>query len=628
MSGLRHIIKIAVVGFALACLSSVAQAPLDIRIALVIGNAAYKNVPKLNNSVNDAKSMSLVLRKLGFKVFDVIDASKTEMTRAIEQMQNELKGQQAVAMLYYAGHGLQLDWHNYMVPVDAKLQEATDVALQTVDIEQVIRVFKESGTRINIIVLDACRDNPFSGASGNKGLAQVDAPPGTYLAYATAPGNVAEDGNEASGNGLFTEYLLKELQRPAKIEDVFKRVRLQVRQRSQGRQIPWDSSSMEDDFAFNDGKKFTFNPEDLVREARAAKKNEDRLMREAQEAEEREKTIALERELAKQRLAEAQKIQELRARIKAEDEAKERERVLAIAADQERVKYIALAQTLEQARLSEAQRLKDLELSKLQAVEEDRRKKMSAETARERQFAEEKAEWDKIKESTNKGELYAFLNKYPSGLISELASAKLELLDKAKIKPQADQLGRAQEFAPRRYAVNDVFEFVAKDGYTDAVVWKQKFTVLKVDDEGADVQGVRSNTSDWTFRVAHAGAQHSDNSGKFDPPVTLMPAGKFQVGYKWQARTKFTSARTNKQEWLDVSGKVVGRESIEVPAGKFDTFKVELDMSYQYGNRMKLTIWTDPSIGAGIRNKIEFRSSGSSRTDISVRDLVSFKRAS
>jgi len=382
-----HLIKTAFVGVALASLSSVAQAPLDIRIALVIGNAAYKHIPELGNSGNDAKSMSVVLKKLGFKVFDVIDGSKAEMNRAIEQMQSQLKGQQAVAMLYYAGHGLQLDWHNYMVPVDAKLQQATDVPKQTVDIEQVIRVFKDSGTRMNIIVLDACRDNPFSGTTGSKGLAQLDAPPGTYLAFATAPGNVAEDGDEASGNGLFTQYLLKELQRPAKIEDVFKRVRLQVRQKSQGRQIPWDSSSLEDDFAFNDDKKFTFNPEDLIREARAAKEKEERLVREAQAAAEREKKIAQERELEKQRLAEAQKIQEQQARLKAEAEAKERERQLALAAEQERLKSIAAAQALEQARLAEAQRLKDLELAKAQAAEEEQRKKMSVEAARERQFA-------------------------------------------------------------------------------------------------------------------------------------------------------------------------------------------------------------------------------------------------
>lgn len=289
----RALVKPLATGLFLASFASVAQAPLDIRVALVIGNAAYKHVPPLANSVNDARAMTLVLRRLGFKVFDVIDGDRNSMAQAISRMQADLKGQQAVAMLYYAGHGLQLDWRNFMVPVDANIDKADDVPKQTVDIEQVIKAFRDSKTRMNIIVLDACRDNPFEGSGSGKGLAQLDAPPGTYLAFATAPGNVAEDGDEATGNGLFTHFLLKELQRPARIEDVFKRVRLQVRQKSQGRQIPWDSSSLEDDFAFNDGQKFKFTAEDYQREVQEAKAREERLQREAQAAMEREKPSAL-----------------------------------------------------------------------------------------------------------------------------------------------------------------------------------------------------------------------------------------------------------------------------------------------------------------------------------------------
>jgi len=386
---IKHSIALLALGGLFLSYSTNAEAPLDIRVALVIGNAAYKNVPALVNSTNDAKSMSTVLRKLGFTVVEVVDGSKDQMSKAIEQLQLQLKGRQAVGMLYYAGHGLQLDWRNFMVPVDAKLEEASDVPKQTIDIENVIDVLKKSGTRMNIIVLDACRDNPFAEKASGKGLAQLDAPPGTYLAFATSPGNVAEDGDVAEGNGLFTQFLLKELQRPARIEDVFKRVRLQVRQKSQGRQIPWDSSSLEDDFAFNDGKKFTFNPEDLIKEAQAAKDKEAKLKQEAEAAVQREKDIAAQQALEKQRLAEAQKIQETAARQKAEAEAKERERQLALAAEQERLKAQTAAQALEKARADEAQRLRDLEQAKLQAAEEARRSKLSQEAAREQQFAQE-----------------------------------------------------------------------------------------------------------------------------------------------------------------------------------------------------------------------------------------------
>ena len=623
---IKRFVGLALVGCLFLTYSSIAQAPLDVRVALVIGNAAYVNIPALGNSTNDAKSMATILRKLGFQVVEVVDGSKAQMDKAVENLQDLLKGKQAVAMLYYAGHGLQLDWHNYMVPVDVKLTQASDVPKQTIDIETVITSFKKATTRMNIIVLDACRDNPFAGkASSGKGLAQLDAPVGTFLAFATAPGNVAEDGDVEGGNGLFTQYLLKELQKPARIEDVFKRVRLQVRQKSQGRQIPWDSSSLEDDFSFNDGNKHTFNPEDLVREAKA---REDKLRAALEAAKQEELRIAKEQESEKLRLAEVQKIQELKARERALAEAKEREKQLALSAEQEKQKVLAAQQAIAKAKAEEAQRLKEIELAKLQVAEEAKRNKGSSEEAKEKQFAIEKADWDKIKDGSNNSELYAFLNKYPSGLMSELANARLEILDKSKIKPQADQLGRVQEFAPRRYAEGDIYEFVGKDGYSGLVKWNQTYTVLKVDDEGADVQGLRSGAPNFKFRVAHAGAQYSNESGKFDPPVTLMPAGIFQVGRKWFARTNFTSVRNNAQEWLEVSGHVVSREMIQVPAGKFDTFKVEIQMQYQSGNRLKLTIWTDPSIGVGIKNMSEFRSVRGGAADVTIRELVSIKRSS
>lgn len=235
-----------------------AQAPGDLRVALVIGNAAYAGAAALVNPGNDAKAMGATLRSLGFTVVEIQDSSKQQMQDAIGKVKATLQGKQAIGMLYYAGHGLQLDWRNYMVPVDAKLSTAADVPVQTVDLAEVIDAFKSAGNRMNIVVLDACRDNPFAGTATGKGLAQLDAPSGTFLAYATAPGNVAEDGDAKSANGLYTQFLLEELKKPtAKIEDVFKRVRLNVRKQSQGRQIPWESTSLEDDFFFNAGLKPT-----------------------------------------------------------------------------------------------------------------------------------------------------------------------------------------------------------------------------------------------------------------------------------------------------------------------------------------------------------------------------------
>ena len=225
------------------------------RVAVVIGNAAYAGAP-LPNAANDARAMGSVLAALGFRVVLVHDAGKVQMEQAIAQAHELLQGQNGTGLLYYAGHGLQVDWHNYLVPVDAAPRSAADVRRQTVDIQSVMDAFKSAGNRMNIVVLDACRDNPFGASASAKGLAPLDAPSGTFLAYATAPGNVAEDGSAADGNGLYTRFLLQELPRKdARIEDVFKRVRLRVRQASQGRQIPWESTSLEDDFVFATGQK-------------------------------------------------------------------------------------------------------------------------------------------------------------------------------------------------------------------------------------------------------------------------------------------------------------------------------------------------------------------------------------
>ena len=249
MSPLR-VIPIAAAALSLSLATAQAQAPTDVRVALVIGNGGYQQSPLLN-PVKDARAMAAALRSMGFQVVEVHDAEKAQMERAIADVGGRLKDRNGVGMLYFAGHGLQLDWRNYMLPVDARPNSAADVAAQTVDIQSVIAMFKQAGNRMNIVVLDACRDNPFGSTATGKGLAPLDAPSGTFLAYATAPGSVAEDGSAESGNGLYTSFLVKELVRPqARIEDVFKRVRLQVRQASQGRQIPWESTSLEVDFTF------------------------------------------------------------------------------------------------------------------------------------------------------------------------------------------------------------------------------------------------------------------------------------------------------------------------------------------------------------------------------------------
>jgi uncharacterized caspase-like protein len=219
--------------------------------ALVIGNAAYASVPALRNPGNDAQAVAQALRALGFEVTILRDATREQMQGGIDAFARELATRKAVGLFYFAGHGVQLGWRNYLLPVDAAVNAPDDIAGRCVDLSGLVDGIRRAANPMNVIVLDACRDNPFGRVFPNvpKGLSQMDAPPSTLLAYATAPGCTADDGG--GENGLYTENLLREMPaREAKIEDVFKRVRLAVRRASNGAQVPWESTSLEEDFYF------------------------------------------------------------------------------------------------------------------------------------------------------------------------------------------------------------------------------------------------------------------------------------------------------------------------------------------------------------------------------------------
>ncbi|MEJ0071626.1 MAG: caspase family protein [Pseudomonadota bacterium] len=221
------------------------------KLALVVGNGAYKNLPPLKNPANDAKAIAATLTALKFNVTQLVDASRRDMEAAMRDYAQTLEASKCVGLFYFAGHGLQLAWHNYLLPVDASVDNPDEVKKTCVDVDGLVTRLRKSANPMNVIILDACRENPFADdfRAGAKGLSQMDAPQSTLLAYATSPGNVAADG--AGANGLYTEHLLREMQvADAKIEDVFKRVRLGVRLKSNGSQIPWESTSLEEDFWF------------------------------------------------------------------------------------------------------------------------------------------------------------------------------------------------------------------------------------------------------------------------------------------------------------------------------------------------------------------------------------------
>ncbi|MEJ8852081.1 caspase family protein [Variovorax rhizosphaerae] len=509
---IRWLRSLTLVGAASALVLSAAeaQAPKHVRVALVIGNAAYVVAPLLN-SLNDARAMGRALRDLGFEVIEVNDASREQMTAGIESARRALKGKQGVAMFYYAGHGLQLDWRNYMIPVDANLAKADDVPTQAVDVEHVMAAFKDSGTRMNIVVLDACRDNPFAATASGKGLAPLDAPPGTFLAYATAPGNVALDGSEASGHGLYTQHLIAELKMPeTRIEDVFKRVRTQVRKQSRGRQIPWESTSLEEDFYFH------------------------------------------------------------------------RPTVTVVS--------------------------KPLDPGSLEALAQQRT-----------EFDAEKADWDRIRESRNPEDFYAFLAAHPTGYISEQAQYRLDQLQAPVIEPQPGKNEVvALKSGARRYEVGDELTFERHDrlSFTKKTVVER---VVSADD----------------LKVVFASGQILDQMGgiiqsrfgRKDPASVISPAD-IGVGRKWRSAYKNTDDRgvITHHFW---DAHVVRMEEITVPAGRFTAYRVEGKGYLTNASGARTgggTWWVDPKTMYSIKTELGLFAGGKRVVD-ETDTLVSMNRA-
>jgi formylglycine-generating enzyme required for sulfatase activity len=221
------------------------------RVALVIGNAAYAPPAALRNPVNDARDMAQVLRGLGFDVIVREDATQRQMQQALREFAGRLAAG-GVGLFYFAGHGVQVKGKNYLIPVGVSIDTEAEAEDEAIDVNGVLSRMAEAGSRVNIVVLDACRNNPFARGfrSATRGLASVgDAPSGTLVAYATAPGRVAADGT--GRNGVYTDELLKAMREPGlTLEDVFKRVIRNVRQATREQQVPWFLSSVGGDFVF------------------------------------------------------------------------------------------------------------------------------------------------------------------------------------------------------------------------------------------------------------------------------------------------------------------------------------------------------------------------------------------
>ena len=246
----------------LAATAAPSHATANSRVALVIGNANYK-VGALKNPVNDAKAVATSLRNLGFEVTHRENASLREMLDAFQQFSTQSKSAE-VRVVYYAGHGVQLKGRNYLLPVDTEIRAEDEMPNKSADLNEFLDRLGGIKQGINVVILDACRNNPFSGSEivgpdGRRlkfrgatpaGLAPVEAPLGSMIAFSTAPGGVALD-NPQEKNSLYTKHLLEHLNSPGlPVELLFKRVRLAVAKETGRVQVPWESSSLTGDFCF------------------------------------------------------------------------------------------------------------------------------------------------------------------------------------------------------------------------------------------------------------------------------------------------------------------------------------------------------------------------------------------
>src|SRR5262245_43063812 len=374
--------RFAVLALLLLLLPATARA--ERRTALVIGNAADE-LGVLRNTVHDASDMATTLRQLGFEVTLLRDAARRPMVEAIDLFSRQLR-QGGVGLFYFAGHGLQVSGENYLIPVDARIGREQDVPYEAVPVGRILGGLEDADNQLNILILDACRDNPFARQwrSSQRGLAVMQAARGSLIAYATAPGAVASDGD--GRNGLYTAYLLQHMTTPGlSVEHFFKKVREGVVKATKGRQTPWESSSLIGDFSFAPQAvsnaeaviwarvEQSSNPEDVAAFLQAYPNGQF-----APAA--RLKLQQLQQRAAQQHLEEQTRLAEQARQQREREEAEARQRAEAQRREEERQRLEAQQKLAAQQRLEEQTRL--AEQARQQREREEAEARQRAETQR------------------------------------------------------------------------------------------------------------------------------------------------------------------------------------------------------------------------------------------------------
>lgn len=414
------------------------------RMALVIGNGAYANAPALKNPANDAREMAATLKTLGFEVSSGVNLNQREMKRLIREFGQQLKAG-GHGLFYYAGHGVQSRGHNYIIPVDANIQSEADVEDSGVDVNLVLSYMDDAQNGLNIVILDACRNNPFSRSfrSASDGLAQVDAPTGTLIAYATAPGRVAADG--VGENGLYTAELLKGMRLSGlSATEMFMHVRAEVMKRSGNKQVPWEASSLVGSFYFSGTPTNSISPTGTLGESSSSPTKFD--------------GAAFEYNYWDS-IKNSQNIDDFKA-------------------------YLAKYPNGQFAELAN---------NKIKTLDKVVKQTEPSSSSSGTDAATEVAYWDYIKNSANLEDFQAYLKRYPNGVFAELAANRVKALTAAiKEKEKEDEARRLEAQAAIPIKTFKV-DFIWKAGFGISGSMPAKLLIF---DRGFRIDDVEQSNKD------------------------------------------------------------------------------------------------------------------------------------
>ncbi|MDP2132819.1 MAG: caspase family protein [Sulfuritalea sp.] len=606
-------------------------APDPSRLALIIGNSAYREAP-LTNPANDARAIGGLFAQAGFTVDSHLDATRVDMMAAIERFGNAARrADTKLVVFYYAGHGAQLDWRNYLLPVDAVVEKQEHMKQRCIDLGLLLGQLNAARDKTFVIILDACRNNPFGTAyrPEQKGLSQFDAPVGSLLAYATAPGNVASDGE--GQNGLYTEHLVRELgQRGTRIEDALKRVRLNVRLASNGAQIPWETTSLEGDVYIFDSGAAKLSETEIERQLEADIAEWTRI----KSSKNIDDWIGYLRNFPNGRFAEIAQMRVNRLLAEAEQLAAEKRRAEEQKAREEQQRLEQQRIERERIRIAEEQRMADerRKLAEQQARElqrrqteqknlEDKRRMEQEVLAREQQeraAAEQLAAERQRLEDAQRRLQQERLAQPAAGLAAAATSPAAQAATSTDRQPIEIREGlpvpqlmapSANPYSAGRYPLNRIFTvgdeatIRLSDILTGLVERTDTARVTKVDYEADRVEYNHGFTiTDLMGNAIKLGP------AEYDTPVQFFPA-EFQIGKKWTAAFRLTRDGNTTSAYYDVE--IVKRETVTVPAGTFDTFRIEGNgWNNTIGSKLEYKAWVVPGLNFSVKSELMISNRG------------------